>query len=293
MSKNPYQILGLSINSSIEEVKRTYKLIALKSHPDKLNNIDDIEERNKKIKEFIEATNAYDKIIKGDINNFENFDDFYYDDFNYDDFKFTYEDWEETFNNIRNSDLMKNLVNMYMKYKSKPAKKHNINVDIKYSDYFNINKKKLRLFLKGIEEPVYINLNCKQYPACTINYIDDNDNEHEINIKMVFLNDKKINNNYYHKNEENEKNKINLYYDLDIDTIDYIIGGIKEILFVNKEKLIINIKEFTNEVIIDNYGINGGTLIIKFNYKPINKEIWNKLLDADKIEMIRILENLK
>jgi hypothetical protein len=159
-----------------------------------------------------------------------------------------------------------------MKYKSKPAKKHNINVDIKYSDYFNTNKKKLRLFLKGVEEPVYINLNCKQYPSCTINYIDDNDNEHEINIKMIF---------------------INLYYDLNIDTIDYIIGGTKELSFVNKEKLIINIEEFTDEKIIDNYGINGGSLIINYNYKPINKDIWNKLSDADKREMIRILEKLK
>lgn len=299
MSKNPYKILGLPIDSSIDEVKRTYKLIALKSHPDKLNNITDTEERNKKIKDFIEATNAYNKILKGEVNNFDNFDDcdfnFDFNNYNYEDFKFTYEDWEETFNNIRNSDLMKNLVNMYMKYKSKPAKKHNINVDIKYSDYFNTNKKKLRLFLKGVEEPVYINLNCKQYPSCTINYIDDNDNEHEINIKMIFINDKSANNDYYHldEDENNETNKINLYYDLNIDTIDYIIGGTKELLFVNKEKLIINIEEFTDEKIIDNYGINGGSLIINYNYKPINKDIWNKLSDADKREMIRILEKLK
>ncbi len=291
---NPYQILGLQVNSSLEDVKKAYKTIALKSHPDKLNNITDINERNKKVKEFIDATNAYNKILNGDSNNF-NFD-YDYDNYNYDDFKFTYEDWEETFNSIRKSDLMKNLVNMFMKYKTK-ARKHNINVDIKYSDYFSTNKKKLRLFLKGIEEPVYISLNCKQFPSCIINYIDDNDNEHEIEINMILINDKLINNDFYHLNseedDEEKKELFDIYYDINIDTIDYIIGGTKEISFVTKENIKINIEPFTDQSIIKNYGINGGSLIIKYNYKPINKEIWNKLIDADKIEMIRILEKLK
>ena len=286
---NPYLVLGIPINSSIDEVKRSYKLIALKSHPDKLNNISDTNERNKKIKEFIDATNAYNKIINGDTNDFN--DDFDYENYNYDDFKFTYEDWEETFNNIRQSDLMKNLVNLFMKYKSK-VKKHNINVDIKYSEYFNSNKKKLRLFLKGVEEPVYINLNCKQYPSCIINYIDDNDNEHEITINMILINDKSVNNNFYH-NDNSTDNKIDIYYDLNIDTIDYITGGEKDILFVNKEVIEIKIEPFTSEFIIGNYGINKGNLIIKYIYNPINKENWNKLIDADKREMIRILEKIK
>jgi len=282
---SPYQVLGIPIDSSIDDVKKAYKIIALKSHPDKLNNISDITEKNKKIKEFMDATNAYNKILNGDTNNwnFNNYDD-------YNDFNFTFEDWEETINNIRQSDLLKDLVTMFMKYKSK-IKKHNINVDIKYSDYFNNGKKKLRLFLKGIEEPIYINLNCKKYPSCIINYIDDNDNEHEITINMTLINDKEINSNYYHLEDNNTK--INLYYNLNIDTIDYIIGNNKEIIFVNKENLIINIEPFKDQFIINNYGINGGDLIIKFIYKPIEKEIWNKISDADKNEMIRILSNLK
>lgn len=283
-NKNPYEILGISLDSSIEDVKKAYKIIALKSHPDKLNNISDINEKNRKIKEFMNATNAYDKIMNGDceIGN-NNYD---YDDWDY---KFTYEDWEETINNIRQSDLLKDLVSMFMKYKSK-AKKHNINVDIKYQDYFNPGKKKLRLFLKGIEEPVYINLNCKQYPECIINYIDDNDNEHEIQVNIKLINDKEVNNNYYQLDEDNEDN---LYYDLPIDTIDYLLGGTKELLFFNKEILLITITPFANEFRIEKKGINNGDLIIKFNYEPIKKENWDKLIDADKNEMVRILQKLK
>lgn len=285
-SINPYEVLGIPIDSSLDEVKRIYKIIALKSHPDKLNNISDINERNKKIKEFIEATNAYNKILKGDSNDF-NFDSNDFKDFSdSNDYKFTYEDWEQTFNTIRHSELMKKIVTMFMKSK---IKKHQINVDIKYSDYFNNGKKKLRLFLKNVEEPVYINLNCKQYPSCVINYIDDNDNEHEISIQMNLINDREINNNYYHKNDDD-----NIYYDLNIDIIDYLIGGQKEIIFVNKEILKIVIEPFTEMTAINDYGINKGSLIVNYKFdKPINKENWDNLNNADKIEMIRILEKIK
>ena len=282
---NPYKILGLATGTSIEEVKKVYKSIALKSHPDKLNNISDINERNIKIKEFVDATNAYNKILKGDIDDYS-FND---DEFDFENYKFTFEDWEETINSIRQSDLFKDVVSMIMKFKSK-IKKHNINVDIKYSDYFSNNKKKLRLFLKGVEEPVYINLDCKKYPSCIINYFDDNDNEHEINIKMDLINDININNGFYHS-ENNEL--LNLYYDISITTVEYLIGDIREIIFINKEKLKINIEPFSKEIIIKGYGINNADLIIKLIYNPIEKENWYKLIDAERNEMVRILMKIK
>ncbi len=282
---NPYKILGIPVGTSIEEVKKVYKSIALKSHPDKLNNISDINERNIKIKEFVDATNAYNKILKGDIDDYNFIDE----EFDFENYKFTFEDWEETINSIRQSDLFKDVVSMIMKFKSK-VKKHNINVDIKYSDYFSNNKKKLRLFLKGIEEPVYINLDCKKYPSCIINYFDDNDNEHEINIKMDLINDVKINNGFYHYEDDE---LLNIYYDIQISTVDYLIGDIREIIFINKEKLEIKIEPFAKELEIKGYGINNGNLIIKFVYNPINKENWYKLTDADRNEMVRILMKIK
>ena len=319
INKNPYSILNIPLNSSIDDVKKAYKIIALKSHPDKLNSLTDINEKNKKIKEFIDATNAYNSIINNDYINFNdcNFN------YNFDNYENDYDEWIKTFNDIKNSNIFKGIIKTIINMKPK-IKKHNINVDITYNNYFSNKKKKLRLFLKGLAEPVFINIDCKKYPISIINYFDNNDNEHEITIYMNLINDITINKGFYHldnlnddnsdTNDEDDSNdeydenhenddedyskinnndKINIYYDMEINTIDYILGSKKELIFINNEIIEIIIEPFATTYNIINKGINGGDLIIFFKYFPIKKEIWNKILDADKKEMVRILQNLK
>jgi len=296
--ENPYKILNIPINSSIDDVKKAYKIIALKSHPDKLNNFS-AEEKNIKIKEFMDATNAYNKILNKNVGD---------DDY----ININPDDWIETFNDIMNSELFKGMVSFFMKFKSK-AIKHQVKVPIKYSDYYSVSKKKLMLFLKKIEEPVYINLDCSKYPQHTINYFDNNDNEHEIIINMVFGNKDNNNKGYYHIHQNNlnenkcmsnkdrfyecqdcdENDKIDLVYDLNIDTTDYIIGDIIDFPFLNKEIINIKIEPFNKKFIKEGYGINKGDFIINYIYNPINKEDFDKLSDADKNEMVRIFKILK
>jgi DnaJ-class molecular chaperone len=281
--KNPYKVLDIPENSSIEDVKRTFRNIALKSHPDKLNNIDDPVLKKKKIREFMEASNAYNSIINQtwkSNNPFENDPEF-----DTDEYDVSYEDWIDTFNQFKESDLFKEMVNVFKKFTSRIVK-HNIKADIKYNDYFNNNKKKLRLFLKNIEEPVYISLDCKKYPSHTINYFDNNDNEHEITISMNLINDPTQNDGYYHIEDD-------IHYDMDIDLLEWTIGGNRKHIFINGDIIDITIEPFTTHFIKKLYGIRKGNLIINFKPIPINKDKWLNLLDADKVEFIKILNLLK
>ena len=64
---NPYQILGLQQNSSIDDVERAYKKLAFQFHPDR--NPGDAESEKK----FREIQDAYDRIKKPENFQSENF----------------------------------------------------------------------------------------------------------------------------------------------------------------------------------------------------------------------------
>jgi curved DNA-binding protein CbpA len=53
MESNYYQILNINKDASLEEIKKAYKKLALKYHPDR--NINNKKEAEKKFKEIVEA----------------------------------------------------------------------------------------------------------------------------------------------------------------------------------------------------------------------------------------------
>jgi hypothetical protein len=269
MFENPYKILNIANDTTIDEVKKTYRKIALKCHPDKLNNITDIEEKKLKIKEFTDATTAYNQILN-----------------NEDDINIDYNNLEATFDYIINSKIFKEFVNILMK---KPKViTHSFNLDITYNDYYSKNKKKIRIFLRDCIEPIFIDLDCKKYPISSIIYIDDNENEHEITFNLTIINN---NQSYYHI--KNEDNTIDIIHDMLISTAEYITGNIKEHVFLNKDIILINIEPFSNKFVINGLGINNGKFICNFIYIPISKQDWNKLNCDDKNSIIKIFNSLK
>lgn len=67
MSSDPYKILGLPFNASDEEIKKAYKKMAMKWHPDKNPNNPELAG-----KKFREISEAYQQLINKD-NQFSNF----------------------------------------------------------------------------------------------------------------------------------------------------------------------------------------------------------------------------
>ena len=298
-----------------DEIKNIYKKIALECHPDKLTNISDENERTIRIERFKKASIAY----KNAIDDFDNYGKLNYrsTDYDYDNFSDDYEIynnfdlnfWKNTYDSIfKDKEIIKNtfidvasfFFNKGFKTKnyynpSTKIIKHNINLPITYNDLCTLNKRKLRILLKNVKEPVYINICCKnEYPCLTRQYIDDDSIEHEITINMIIDNtysnicdDNDIN---YTHSISNYDNNIDLSIILDINILDYLIGGVKKIKYVDNTYIDINIKPFCLEdIIIKNKGLLGGNLNVKLLFKHITLKEWNKISKKKRNKFVDII----
>ena len=296
---DPYDILGISRNASKEDIKKAYKDIALKCHPDKLSDVN-INEKNERIELFKNASIAYKSISDCKCDSYKN------------DINFSNKNWKETweffFNNEEDTidilkdtfkDTFKDIASIFINNNLKPRSyyvptnncdiiKHSIKVTVSYKEVYCNIKKKLRLILKYIEEPIFLDIYCGKYPQIIKNYIDDDSIEHEITINLIL----KKNDTYHHVSDDNFK--INLITTMEISLADYICGNKIEFDFIDNNKIILDIPPFEKNFIIKKgFGLlNEGDLIINILIKIFEKNEWNKLLNKDKDEMIRILNAL-
>ena len=296
MTKNPYKILGITRNTSIEEIKKIYKKIALECHPDKtLNKPDNI--RDIMNLKFKEATEAYKIIIDNPNIDYTNWDDNYYYE-NYE--NYNYNDWFDMFSEfintseaksyisniaeiLKNNNIIKN--KKFYKFANIPLI-HKVNLNVTYKELINNTKKKVQLLLKNISEPILITVySLDSFPSINKIYIDDDDltDKKEIKIKII------KNELFTHKIINN---KINIYYKLKYNLYDYLNGYITRIKYIDDEYIDINIPKFISKKYeIKDKGINGGSFIIKIKLRNTNINIdnWNKLEDTEKDNFNKIL----
>jgi len=318
-----------------EDIKNIYKKIALECHPDKLTNIHNEDERNIKIERFKKASIGYKKAVEdfdnyGKLNynnsdyNFDNLADDYeiYNNFDLNFWKSTYDSIFKDKDKIKNTfiDVASYFFNTGFKTKnhynpSTKIIKHNINLPINYNDLCSTSKRKLRILLKDVKEPVYINVCCKNdYPCLIRQYIDDDSIEHEIVINMIIDNedicdsdsnsdnecDRNTNNdisivNYTHTIVNNKEGiyKIDLNITIDINILEYLIGSIRKINYVDNTCLDINIEPFKmNNIIIKNKGLLGGNLNVKLIFKNITLKDWNKISEKRRTKIVNLIKKM-
>ncbi len=280
MLYNPYKILGVSDQASKEDIKKAYREIALSCHPDKLMNISDQSEKDKKIDRFKQATMAYERLSSDDPYD-ANTTGTEYDDY-------SWKSWQHIWNDILGEKL-----DAFIKTKIKPRDDqdpslvHNIKFEVTYDEIRTNSKKKLRLILVDIDEPIYINVLCGSFPKIVRQYTDDNDRDHDIIINMII----KKTADYDHIILEN--GCIDLITTVEIDLTEYILGCQKEVLYVDGNMLHVDIPPFQKEYYeIADKGLLGGSLILNVSLKYVEKDMWQNLSEKDKVEMIRILRDL-
>lgn len=289
---NPYDILGIPHNSSKEHVKKTYKNIALSCHPDKLVHETNEEIKQEKINKFKTATIAYDSIINN--KNFIDID--YTENINWNDI------WKTFLNKENTGEIIKgvfvDLASLFMKSnikprsyynpkQNKPINIHNISVDVSYNEILKNTRKKLRLFLIDVDEPVFVNIYCNSFPKVVIEYNDEHDNEHEIVINMEL----KSCDGYEHI--INDSGSIDLLTSIDLTIFEYITGCTKKIKYIDNNYIDIDIPPLNGDYFIKKNGLKNGYLyininIITFTYNDLN----NKLNAEGKSELIRILKSI-
>ncbi len=64
-NENAYEILGVETSCSSEEVKRAYKRLALKNHPDKLRNVSDA--ARAEAQELFRAVSTAYEVLRDDL----------------------------------------------------------------------------------------------------------------------------------------------------------------------------------------------------------------------------------
>ena len=290
MSQNPYIVLGISHNASIDDIKKAYRNIALVCHPDKLTKNTCDTDKNQKIEKFKQATIAYQHLMTKQPSELRDEEI---------DWKGL---WSTFFKNSREtkeiikdvffdlaSVLQKNNIHSKSYYTPKQTSpddiiSHKFTLHVTLNDIINNSKKKLRLVLANIEEPLFVDVYCGMFPEIIRQYIDDTNIEHEITINMKLIEKKGF------ECFVSDSGVLDIITTVDIDILDYITGSKKDIMYIDDNTITIDIPPFHTEFLeIKGKGICKGSFIVNVMLKNIDQNMWNRLSPKDSTEMIRIL----
>ena len=215
---DPYHILGLSYPSTKEEIRSRYLELAKKHHPDKLAHLSE-EERKANEETFKKITVAYELLNKQEFHNTSQGE-----------WKGMWSYMENFMNDpsmLRNmGDLLKNVVDIAREYKKQKGSEHHIKVEVTLEEVHMRKEKKLRLFLKNIQEPVFITADCGCYPSFLHTHITSKDQTLFIHLEFVL----KQHETYV---LDDLFEPYDLVTEVNVTLYDYFVGAQKSLIYLD------------------------------------------------------------
>lgn len=277
---NPYDILELPHGTPFTEIRIKYYKIAKTHHPDKFIGTDEEKVHNEEY--FKKVTVAYRQLELAEQNGTTPFNgifgssNFTYSDFSKDDWRSVWTSVESFFNKPEVWNCMKNIITDTLKEVATKVyqKHHSITLPLKLEEIYAEKLKKLRLFLKNIPEPVFINVNAANFPhKITQNAILSNGQEIEIAIDCTA-----IQHELYQY--DNILGTDDLYTTINVTLPEYILGKKLQIKYLDGNYITVNMLPFSDlskALCISNKGLrkNKGDLYISVNITLPDKEEWN------------------
>lgn len=268
--EDPYDVLGISKNSTFASVRQRYIELAKLHHPDKLQNISK-EERDEHEKYFKRVTAAYHMIAE-----MQKKDNSTPDACTPPSYEYDIENWREIWNNVES------FIKAGMKRVQK-QKIHRFRLPITMQDIYLDRVKKVELILRSSHDaPVYLRVPCKEYPFFRI--FQDNV-EYECNMELQ-----------EHSMYELDAN-MNICTTIYITPGEYVFGTKSEIPFItDSEKVEIDIPAFCGmdyRVEIKDKGLFPQTsLLVTVKLALPSKMRWDSMAEAEKRDIQNSLNQI-
>jgi DnaJ-class molecular chaperone len=282
-------VLGVTSNASKEEIKKAYKEIALTCHPDKLLKIISDDERKQRIDKFKNSTIAYELLINLQCCDAD--DDIMNDDY----------DWKDLFMNV-----CKYASNYMQEKKLSPKDRidtaerivHSIKFEVTYAEIAMNTKRKLRLILAGIQDPIFVDVYCGSFPRVVKEYTYDEDDSNSVEHDIIINMEIKSVDGFDHI--IHPSGTIDIVTSINVSMIDYILGytkDIPDILTLGTQgiqgTLSITVPPFQKDYYeVEGKGIKKGSLVLNINLDYVKQDVWEALDELGKAELIRSLKKL-
>ena len=280
-------ILGLNEKATEADIKKAYKSIALKTHPDKLVDLDE-NERNEKELQFKEASEAYKRLID---NNFSDiFDDMFGGSEGMASMFGGSEGMASMFGGSEGmasmfggSDGMKMFSGMANKLFQSQSFQSILKTSVKITYYDLIYKRKLEKQFNLCGMPTRAIIDCSKFPK---QFITRSFNGLSSTAEIDF----KFEDDDVYESIINQNGNVDLIYQMKISHYDYYKGFKHSFVHIDGNDVSFKVKRMSKKTLkITNRGLNGGDLLIKMVlYNPSN----SKLKDISNEEYENFLNTL-